>query len=99
MESKLLTNEDKDDNSNVVPFVRPKPASGDPNDPVWLNNLGFGTIFLARKKNVTDFILGMFCIEGKTEKSVFLLEQSMGDKNIAIDPRRFCSQYECFEIL
>lgn len=101
MKEKLLTNTEEQEETNILPFERPKLRMDpkDPDDPIWLNNLGLGTIFLARKKHTKDFVLGMFCLEGKSQKAVYLLEQSMGDKSIAIDPTRFCSEYECFEIL
>lgn len=100
MEKKLLTESDQDD--NVVDFasakLRTKTAVGNPNDPCWLNTLGIGTIFTARKKNVNDFLLPMFCIQGRSERVTFLLEQSTQDHTLNVDPIRFCSQYELYEV-
>lgn len=100
MEKKLLTESEQDD--NVIDFanakLRTKTAAGEPSDPLWLNNLGVGTIFTARKKNVADFLLPMFCIQGRSQRVTFLLEQSTHDHTLNVDPIRFCNQYELYEI-
>lgn len=98
-----MTNEQKLDNeevTNIIPFARPAKTGGfNPDDPIWINNLGVGTIFLARKKGSQDFVLGEFAIYAKTERAVIVFINGMGDQKHPIDPIRFCNQYELFEVL
>jgi len=100
MENNILTKNEQDDN-NVIPFERPKLKlnTGDPNDPVWLNNLGVGSIFYARKRNSQDFMCPCFVLYAKTEKTCILLEQSSGDKELPVVPQRFCREWEMHELL
>lgn len=68
----------------------------DPEDPVWLKRYEEGTQFVVRKKGVNDFVLGRFYILGKGEKLITLFGKGIGE--IDVDPARFCSVYELYEI-
>jgi hypothetical protein len=107
MKENSLVNLEEDNLNNVLDFEIEKSKrlaldSSDPKDPVWLRRLGSGTIFLAKRKGQgQEFPLGWFVVAGKTEngKTYFLLERSLGDKEIPVDPIRFCNVYDLHETL
>lgn len=92
------------ENSNVVPFERPKLSLATdgfiPDGPgPWLFNCPEGAVVVVQSRtDHKDFNCGTFTIVQKTNKTVRLVNPKQGIDTRVI-PSRFCNQYDFVEIL
>lgn len=99
----VLNEEDKENNSNVIPFkvIEKANAPFDPNEPDWLRQLPQGQAFLCRPKNNTMFLLAQYIVLQKTAKSVILLDtlNQSTEKPFFVDSVRFSRDMQWIENL
>lgn len=98
----MKTNEDKGSflADNVLPFVRPNPEEGTPDDLNWLKRLGVGSIFMCQRKNQgADFSIGCFAVQSISEKQVYGLVNLQDNQACLVNPVRFCNVFEQVEVL
>lgn len=87
--------------TNVVPFVRPDPLEGIPDEDNWLKRLGVGTIFTCQRKNHgSDFAQGLFEITKITpERKSYGVINLLTQEPALVNPIRFCNVFELVEVL
>jgi hypothetical protein len=98
MNEALALEEELEFKDTVVPFL--KVATGgkgpvDPNDTVWLRRYDVGTAYLAKRKG--DFVLHLFVIEDRTDKTYTLVGEGVGV--MRVDPLGYCQVFNLHEVV
>lgn len=96
--AKDLEDQELEFKNTVVPYL--KVAAGgkgppiDGNDTVWLRRYDVGTAFLAKRKG--DFVLHLFVIEDRTDKTYTLVGEGVG--LMRVDPLGYSQAFNLHEI-
>ena len=64
----------------------------------WLSKLSRGSVFSCSQKGNDLFVLGMFCILHKHDKTIILGDALGNGPNAAVDPVRFCKKHDLHEV-
>lgn len=78
-------------------------TGGLPPDANWLSALPEKTVFFVREKkvgtNIPRYMLAQYILVKKFERCVILLSNLNGEQYGAVDPIRFCNDFDLFEIV
>lgn len=107
MKENLAKQDEEEEKSNILPFLRPATGGGFNGgggniiSDIWLENMDEGTVFVAKEKNTSGFLLPCFILSRKFTKAYVLMQDTGqgGHVHLWVDPRRFCNRYELVEIL